>query len=99
MANDLYKGSGDDLPSPASNAAAVTPNDSTDLPIASKRLWIGGTGAVALITTGGSTVTYTGVPAGAYLNVRAARVSTEKPDVYPDCESVGVEVFGLKETS
>lgn len=29
--------------------------------------------------------------------VRAARVSTEKPDVYPDCESVGVEVFGLKE--
>lgn len=28
--------------------------------------------------------------------VRAARVSTEKPDVYPDCEAVGVEVFGLK---
>ena len=29
--------------------------------------------------------------------VRAARVSTEKPDVYPDCESVGCEVFGIKE--
>jgi 7,8-dihydroneopterin aldolase/epimerase/oxygenase len=29
--------------------------------------------------------------------VRAARVSTEKPDVYPDCEAVGVEVFGIKE--
>ena len=29
--------------------------------------------------------------------VRAARVSTEKPDVYPDCEAVGVEVFGMKE--
>lgn len=28
--------------------------------------------------------------------VRAARVSTEKPDVYPDCDAVGVEVFGLK---
>jgi len=27
--------------------------------------------------------------------VRAARVSTEKPDVYPDCDAVGVEVFGL----
>ena len=27
--------------------------------------------------------------------VRAARVSTEKPDVYPDCTSVGVEVFGF----
>ena len=30
-------------------------------------------------------------------HVRAARVSTEKPDVYPDCDAVGVEVFGLKE--
>jgi dihydroneopterin aldolase len=28
--------------------------------------------------------------------VRAARVSTEKPDVYPDCEAVGVEVFGIR---
>ena len=32
-------------------------------------------------------------------SVRAARVSTEKPDVYPDCAAVGVEVFGLKEES
>jgi dihydroneopterin aldolase len=29
--------------------------------------------------------------------VRAVRVSTEKPDVYPDCDSVGVEVFRIKE--
>ena len=29
--------------------------------------------------------------------VKAARVSTAKPDVYPDCEAVGVEVFGLKD--
>ena len=28
--------------------------------------------------------------------VMAARVSTEKPDVYPDCDSVGVEVFKIK---
>jgi 7,8-dihydroneopterin aldolase/epimerase/oxygenase len=34
----------------------------------------------------------------AHPNVRAARVSTEKPDVYPDCDAVGVEVFGLKES-
>jgi dihydroneopterin aldolase len=31
--------------------------------------------------------------------VRAVRVSTEKPDVYPDCESVGVEVFHVKEVA
>jgi dihydroneopterin aldolase len=28
--------------------------------------------------------------------VRAVRVATEKLDVYPDCESVGVEVFRIK---
>jgi len=28
--------------------------------------------------------------------VQAVRVSTEKPDVYQDCASVGVEVFQLK---
>ena len=31
----------------------------------------------------------------AHPKVKAARVSTEKPDVYPDCEAVGCEVFGL----
>ena len=27
---------------------------------------------------------------------RAVRVSTEKPDIYPDCDAVGVEVFHVK---
>ena len=31
----------------------------------------------------------------AHPGVRAARVSTAKPDVYPDCLEVGVEVFGI----
>ncbi len=33
----------------------------------------------------------------AHPKVRAALVTTEKPDVYPDCDAVGCEVFGLKE--
>ena len=33
----------------------------------------------------------------AHPRVKAAKVSTEKPDVYPDCEAVGCEVFGLKD--
>jgi dihydroneopterin aldolase len=33
----------------------------------------------------------------AHPRVRAARVSTMKPDVYPDCEGVGVEVFKIKD--
>ena len=32
----------------------------------------------------------------AHPRVRAVRVSTMKPDVYPDCEGVGVEVFHIK---
>jgi dihydroneopterin aldolase len=29
--------------------------------------------------------------------VRGVQVSTRKPDVYPDCESVGVEIFHIKD--
>ena len=32
----------------------------------------------------------------AHPRVKAARVSTAKPDVYTDCEAVGCEVFGIK---
>ncbi|BEI41791.1 dihydroneopterin aldolase [Polynucleobacter sp. HIN9] len=32
-------------------------------------------------------------------NVMAVRVSTAKPDIYPDCEAVGVEVFKMKQAS
>jgi dihydroneopterin aldolase len=28
--------------------------------------------------------------------VRAARVSSAKPDVYPDCDAVGIEIFRFK---
>ncbi len=70
---DVYAGIGDDLLSPASHAAAVTPSDTVALPTASKRLWIGGAGTVRVLTVGGSTVSYT-APAGAYLQVRIAQV-------------------------
>jgi len=33
----------------------------------------------------------------AHPRVRAARVATAKPDVYPDCDAVGCEVFGLRD--
>jgi hypothetical protein len=72
--SDRYAGIGDDLLSPASHAAAVVPSDTSDLPFASKRLWVGGAGSVSLITVGGDTVTYAAIPAGTYLRVRAARV-------------------------
>lgn len=33
----------------------------------------------------------------AHPKVRAVQISTQKPDVYPDCDSVGVEVLRFKE--
>ncbi len=33
----------------------------------------------------------------AHPKVRAVQLSTQKPDVYPDCDSVGVEVLVFKE--
>lgn len=33
----------------------------------------------------------------AHPKVKAVLISTQKPDVYPDCESVGVEVLKFKE--
>lgn len=71
---DRYMGTGDDLLSPASDGAAVVPDDNTDLATASKRLWVGAAGNVTLITVRGTTLTYTAVPAGTYLMVRATRV-------------------------
>ena len=35
----------------------------------------------------------------AHPKVRAARVATEKPDVYPDCDAVGCEVFKMKDVA
>ena len=32
----------------------------------------------------------------AHPKVKAVQISTQKPDVYPDCEAVGVEVFQIK---
>jgi hypothetical protein len=71
---DRYAGMGGDLMSPSGDAAAVVPSDTADFPNAPRRLWIGGAGNVTINTLAGHSVTYTGVPAGAYLNIRASRV-------------------------
>lgn len=58
---------------PATRAAAVTPNDSTDLATDARALYIGTTGNVSVITAGGDTVTFTAVPVG-LLPVSVSRV-------------------------
>lgn len=59
---------------PGSNAAAVTPNDSTDLSYTTRAIYVGGAGNLAVVMAGGQTVTFTGVTAGAILPIRVSRV-------------------------
>ncbi len=59
----------------ATNAAVVTPSDSADLSTPALRgLYVGGTGHISLITTGGDTVLVSAVPIGTILPIQVARV-------------------------
>lgn len=57
---------------PAGDAFAVTPSDTTQLK--ANALYVGGAGNVAVVTEAGSTVTFTGVPAGTVLPIRVRQV-------------------------
>lgn len=69
MADD-FAGYAAALNAPGGNAAAVTPHDTNPLPNASRALWIGVAGNVAVKMVGGQTVTFVGVPIG-WLDIRA----------------------------
>lgn len=61
---------------PCRRAVAVTPNDSTDLANVTRAIYVGGAGAIVLITQGGDTVTFSAVPVGTTLWVAAARIKS-----------------------
>lgn len=67
----------------AYRAAAVTPNDSADIPSVSTQdgsgnngcvLYVGGAGNIKVTTAGGDTVTFNGLLAGMFLPVQVLRV-------------------------
>ena len=62
------------LESPAERAFAITGNDSTDLTVFPRAIYVGGAGNVKVTTIGGDTVTFSGVLAGSVLPVRVKRV-------------------------
>lgn len=63
------------LDAPAFKAYSVTPNDTTDLPNGDARaLYVGVTGDICVITSGGTEVIFKAVPVGTVLPVRIARV-------------------------
>ena len=72
---DTFEKYKDGLDSPALHAVAVTPHDSTDLTNDARSLYVGVTGDVTLLTSGGEVILFTAVPAGAILPIRTRRVN------------------------
>lgn len=56
------------------HAAAITPNDSTDLANFTRAIYVGGAGNIKIDTVNGETVTLNGATAGSVLAVQARRV-------------------------
>ncbi len=64
-----------DVDWPAIRAAAVTPNDSTDLTFVTRALYVGAAGTVVVdMAESGTSISFVGVPAGTFLPIRAKRV-------------------------
>ncbi len=64
------------LDAPGLHAAAVTPSDSVALTTDARALFIGTGGNIVIVTSGGETVTFTGVLSGSILPVRTHRVNS-----------------------
>jgi hypothetical protein len=74
-AADQFSSFSEGLMSPADNAVAVTPNDSTDLTYVTRCVYVGGAGNVTVtMAGGGSNVAYVAVPAGTFMPIRVSRI-------------------------
>ena len=62
------------LTSPATHGFAVTPSDTLDLSEATRAIYVGSGGALALRFLSGQTAIFVGVAAGSILPVRADRI-------------------------
>ncbi len=71
---DEFESTTPGISGPAENVDAVIPNDSADLALATRALYVGGFGNVAVVTVGGSDVIFAEVAAGSVLPVRVRRV-------------------------
>lgn len=58
----------------AEDAAAVTPNDSTDLTFTSRAIYVGGGGDLKVNLSDGTTVTFASIAAGIIHPIRVKRV-------------------------
>jgi hypothetical protein len=71
---DNFATYGDGLDAPAHSAFAVTPSDTADLAIDTRAIYVGVSGNITVNMVGSGTVTFTGVPQGTILPIRASRI-------------------------
>ena len=58
----------------ADHASTIVPSDVTDLSGECAAIYVGGTGDVAVITTGGETAVFKAVPVGSTLKISCSKV-------------------------
>ena len=68
---DTFPVNSNDLGQPATGAAAITPHDTNELAVMSRYVYVGTTGNLKVTMRDGTTVTFTSVPAGTVLPIRA----------------------------
>ena len=59
-----------------SNAALITKSDTVDLGHVTRAIYVGGTGDMVVTMQNGTDVTFTAVPAGTTIPIRATRVKS-----------------------
>jgi len=75
MIDDPFRAQSDTAMAPAERCFAIMPDDSADLAMATKAIYVGQAGDVVLRSVnGGADVTFRNVPAGATLDVRVRAV-------------------------
>jgi len=75
-ATDKYASYDPGVDGPVRSAAAVTPNDGTDLSFVTRFLFVGGAGNLTVTMADGVDCTFTGVAASTTLKVQAKRVKS-----------------------
>jgi len=73
-AHDHYRSYDRGLNAPAADAFAITPNNSADLAVAARAVYVGGAGDLEVVTLAGTTVLFAGVPSGTTIPCSVARV-------------------------
>lgn len=73
---DTFKTYARSLTSPPEHAAAIAPSDTAALPYATRALYVGGSGDVAVRMLGGETVTLRALQAGSLVPLRIDMVKS-----------------------